>query len=508
MKFIEQYMAAHRAGVPLIAVRTPDPATTIANITTAVTDAATAKQEPVPPCIIWDIARGLTAANKEGAEVIRGFCEGRDPSFYVNLADSIGEYLKLPERTVVYMLNAHLFMRQEPIVQGIWNLRDPFKATRRRFIMLCPQITLPLELVNDVVLLDEPYPTREELGAMVTEIYDSVDKKPTEAELSRSVDATIGLASFPAEQVLAMSINRETGMDFSLLWEQKRQVIEQTRGLKLYRGTETELAGVANYFDFMKNYLTGPMEPNVMVILDEIGDAMAGTAGDNTGVSQDIHGAILSFMESKKVPGILSVGVPGVGKTYGPGVLSTVFNKPLIIADIGAMKEAEVGRSEANARNFLKVVEAMSGGRMLFIGTTNSTANISPQLMSRFRYTFFHDIPTADGRAAAWKIYMKQYKLEAQPLPDDNNWTPREIRNCCESAYALKCSLVDASRYVVPVYKSGAEDIAKLRAEANGRYIDADRPGFYQTPTAVMDTYTQTRRRQIDADIMTKRGEA
>ena len=48
----------------------------------------------------------------------------------------------------------------------------------------------------------------------------------------------LGLAAFPAEQVLAMSLSR-TGLDLDQLWERKRQVIEQAPGLSVWRGGET-----------------------------------------------------------------------------------------------------------------------------------------------------------------------------------------------------------------------------------------------------------------------------
>jgi SpoVK/Ycf46/Vps4 family AAA+-type ATPase len=190
-------------------------------------------------------------------------------------------------------------------------------------------------------------------------------------------------------------------------------------------------------------------------------------------------------MEDNKVPGIMEVGVPGVGKTHGPKALCNKHNIPLILADVGAMKEGEVGRSEGNVRAFLKLALAVSGGKLLAVGTTNSTANLSPQLMSRFRYTFMFDIPDEAGRAAAWKIYIKQYQLgpkQIKEMPDDKNWTPREIRNCCEAARALEYNLKEAAKFICPVFKSGAADIAKLRAEANGRYLSDSKPGFYEAP--------------------------
>src|SRR2546422_6001578 len=56
-------------------------------------------------------------------------------------------------------------------------------------------------------------------------------------EFSQSVDALIGLAAFPAEQVLAMSLSKN-GLDLDWLWERKCQAVEQTPGLTIWRGGE------------------------------------------------------------------------------------------------------------------------------------------------------------------------------------------------------------------------------------------------------------------------------
>ncbi len=56
--------------------------------------------------------------------------------------------------------------------------------------------------------------------------------------MDRAVDALIGLAAFPAEQALAMSLSKK-GLDLDRLWERKRQAVEQAPGLTIWRGGET-----------------------------------------------------------------------------------------------------------------------------------------------------------------------------------------------------------------------------------------------------------------------------
>jgi hypothetical protein len=490
--FIEQFKAARRVSVPFLAITTSDQNATIFNIAKVSNGAA---------MLSWDIVRGITPLNNAAQDCLSVF--EQDPAMMTNPTEVLSKAANLPSTKaengqwcgpILFMHNLHLFLSagsridesaRIAIIQGILNLRDLYKENRRTLVILAPEITIPQEL-SDLIVLDEPLPDREQLATVISEIYNATAvKQPDEKTRIKEVEAIMGTPSiFLAEQISAMCITKN-GMNMADLRQRKRKQVEQTKGCSIWSGEEIEIAGCQNFLTFMDRYFTGPDRPGALVLLDEIGDSMAGNAGDNTGVSQDIHKAILSFMEDNKVPGIMEVGVPGVGKTHGPKALCNKHDIPLIVADIGAMKEGEVGRSEGNVRAFLKLALAVSGGKLLAIGTTNSTANLSPQLMSRFRYIFMFDIPGSEGRAAAWKIYIKQYGLSAKQIaqmPDDDQWTPREIRNCCEAARALQYTLKEAAQFIAPVYKAGAADIAKLRSEASGRYLSDSQPGFYQAP--------------------------
>jgi hypothetical protein len=500
LTFIEQIKAARRVSVPFLTVITSDQNATILNIGRALHAAV--------PMLSWDIVRGITPLNTAAQSYLETF--EQDPAMMTNPVEVLNKAALLssfnddanehgygkgqPIGPILFMHNLHLFLNPDSridesarisILQGILNLRDLYKENRRTLIILAPQMVMPQEL-GDMIVLDEPLPDKQQLAAVITDIYKQTGvKEPDEKTRAMEIEAVMGTPStFLAEQISAMCITKN-GLNLGDLRQRKRKQVEQTKGCSMWSGDEIEIAGNEQFLTFMDRYLVGPDRPGAMILLDEIGDSMAGNAGDNTGVSQDIHKAILTFMEDNKVPGIMEVGVPGVGKTHGPKALANKHNIPLILADIGAMKEGEVGRSEGNVRAFLKLALAVSGGKLLAIGTTNSTANLSPQLMSRFRYTFMFDIPGDAGRKQAWKIYIKEFGLtpkQTKEMPDDKNWTPREIRNCCESARALEYTLKQAAEFVCPVYRSGAVAIAKLRAEAHGRYLSDSKPGFYEQP--------------------------
>ena len=60
-KLVRDFKAARRAGVPIIAIETPDPAETIHTVTSIVSDKA--------PTFEWDHVRGLRGINKLGQSI-------------------------------------------------------------------------------------------------------------------------------------------------------------------------------------------------------------------------------------------------------------------------------------------------------------------------------------------------------------------------------------------------------------------------------------------------------
>ena len=139
-----------------------------------------------------------------------------------------------------------------------------------------------------------------------------------------------------------------------------------------------------------------------------------------------------------------------------------------------------MGASTERLRTALQIIDAVSQGRMLFIATCNSIASLPPELRRRFTLgPFFFDLPTAEERGTIGKIYLKEYRVSGE-LPNDEGWTAAEIKECCQKAHRLGITLAQASRYIVPVSRSAAEQIKALRQMASGKFISASTPGVYQ----------------------------
>lgn len=470
---LSYFKAARRVSAPIVVIKTPDQYAAVQTIAKSFT-------KDIPPMLAWDLARGIVALNQEGQAAFGAL--GIDPITTTNPGEALGIALQFPERSILFAYNFQRVISNEVVSQSVWNTREQFKVDGRTLVLLGPDMPLPPELASDVVIIDDPLPTEEELCAIVEEQVDTAGlPKPDAPILTKAVEAIAGLAAFPAEQVVAMSLSPD-GLDLAGLWERKRQSIEQTPGLSVYRGSETfdDIGGIENAKEFGRSILAGQSPPRAVVFIDEIEKAVSGSGGDTSGVSQEMLGTQLSWMQDKQVTGMLLVGPPGAAKSAFAKALGNTGGIPTIVFDLSGMKGSLVGESGRNLRNAHKVVEAVAQGRALVVATCNSVATLPPELRRRFNFgTFFFDLPTAAERDKIWQIYFKKYDLPKQDLPNDEGWTGAEIKMCADLSWRLQIPLTHSAKYIVPVAKSAAESITKLRSEANGRYISASEPGPY-----------------------------
>jgi hypothetical protein len=481
--FVTTLRSARRVSTPLICARTADPASALGLIRESLNGKADGA-----PLILWDILSGLRPANPVAKESLCRVLDERDPST-VGPADALVLAGGMPEDTILVFSNAHRFWNDAAVVQGIWNLRDSFKVVGSMLILLAaPGASLPPELSQDVLVIDEPLPAGEDLKRIVKDTFTAAEIDGPDPDLERkAVDALLGLSAFPAEQVLAMSLSK-SGLDTEQLWERKRQVIEQTPGLSVWRGGESfsDVGGCGQVKRFLRAVITGEEAPRVVVFVDEIEKAFAGTGTDLSGVKTEMTGTMLSWMQDRDAEGIVLVGPAGTAKSAVAKAAGNTAGIPTISFDFGAMQNSLVGASGERLRAALQVVDAVSSGRSLWIATCNSIGVLPPELRRRFTLgTFFFDLPTKEERDAIWKIYLTKYRVSGT-LPEDEGWTGAEIKECCRKAYRLKISLQESAQYIVPVSRSAGEQIKALRQQASGKFLSASRPGVYQLQEAAV----------------------
>jgi hypothetical protein len=100
----------------------------------------------------WDVMRGFWAIGKESSEELARVLGERDPGS-VSPADALVLAREFSEDVLLLYANAHRFWNEPSVMQGIWNLRDTFKANGRMLVLLASLgSTLPAELMQDVFI--------------------------------------------------------------------------------------------------------------------------------------------------------------------------------------------------------------------------------------------------------------------------------------------------------------------------------------------------------------------
>jgi hypothetical protein len=503
--FIELFTDARAVSTPLVAVRTFDPASTIQSITKSL-----GKLAESTPLISWDAIHGLRGVNETGVTTVAGICTHADvdAAATVDLSIALGTLESAEEDVIAFIHNPQLVWPDDKkVIQGLWNLRDGYKANGN-MVVLCitPGDVLPSEWQQDVLLLDEPLPTREELANIVRETfayaaqnaeYAACKKGATEATIKAACDALIGLPSFPAEQATAMCLDKKAGkLDIETLWERKKTIVSQRPGLSYHNGKETlkDMYGVESVKKFGMKLMSGKHSPTLILRMDEIEKQFAGNASDTSGVKGDMLGEFLTWVQDNNVICSLFLGVPGSSKSWSAYCIGGEYGKPVINYSVSAMQDSLVGNSGKNLRNANRTIDAISDGRIWLIATANSLRGLPPELISRFQVggIFFFDAPDADERNGIMTLKTKKYGLDInQAIPDMEGWTGRDIENCARKADLLGVTLKEAGEYVVPLMTSHSEQMDELRQSAHGRFLSASKPGVYEY-TKPKDVHTPT----------------
>ncbi len=198
--------------------------------------------------------------------------------------------------------------------------------------------------------------------------------------------------------------------------------------------------------------------------------------------------------------------------------------------------------SGVNSRQFEFVLRWLTArkSRTFVVATANNAANLNSAFTRSGRFTaiFYLEKPDREQKDDIWRIAIRKYGLERTgpvviragkkfravdqlkggangswvteeaaatsfaeadeaeeliaelkvkgatvfpKLPDDTDWTGAEIDDCCEKAYLLDKSLLDAAKHVVPVFKRDKEGQAALEEWARGATLSARTGQLYGT---------------------------
>ena len=491
MAVMDRLKAARKAGCPLVLITTPDQPAMIEGLRRG--------WNGNPPAIVgYDAAAGLQGLNPEGEAAIADVENPADLAIVGALRAGLG----LPERSILILSNTHRIINDNTdAIQGVQNLREPFKGSERTLIMLAAVPTLPPELASDFLTIDDPLPAGDEIETILSEQVEAAGQAftveaPDQETIAKARGALLGLPRFPCEQSIALCLRQHNRIDPEDLYERKRAAIRQVKGLKPERGgvTFADIGGNRQIIKYATAWMQGYLPPWLIVIIEELEKSIAGYGKESTGTTDDAVGVLLTSMEDEGWSGIMEVGQPGAGKSLFGKALASTFGVQALTLDVGDTRGGILGQSEQYIRTVVKTLSALGANRVLFLASCNKLDAVPAALRRRFRGgIWYFDLPDEDEKRAIWPIQLKAYGLPLEaPRPDDTGWTGAEIRNCCELARQFGTSPAACAEYISPVSVSDPESVLRLQQAAHNRWLSTAYPGRYRLPAGPSASKTRT----------------
>ncbi len=423
----------------------------------------------------WDISAGFQALIKNGGGLwtwhpyteISSGKKVADPRAAIELVR------KLPENSLIFLKDFHKYFETISVIREVLNLKPILKQETKTICFLSATKSIPVELQNDITVLDYAYPDESELKKLLERIASDNNENLQKVNIDGVVNAMKGLTWEGAENSLALSLVKKNSFDIKTILDQK--------------SAQLKAGGVLEYGNF-KERLSDLYGLDVMKTF------------------------VLKTVANPKARGILIWGPPGCGKSAFAKAIANEMGWPCLILRISSLKDKYQGVAEGRLREAFKTIRAFgkcvvfmdeiesiavgisSGGdsgvgQSLFkdllveledsrgcgaywIGTCNALDPLIHEsggaLLRRFNGIFFADMPsTKEERRAIAKIWESKENVE---IPEDFNldgYTGANIAQLAETMGMMNCSAEQASAYVIPYGRAHERELETIRAKAN-----------------------------------------
>ncbi len=442
--------------------------------------------------------------------------------------EALKQILTLQAESMYVLRDFHPYLKNPEVNRTMRDILPPCKSNGRLVVILSPILDIPVELEKDITVVDFNLPTREELKSKLDSVLkaigenrtDGPKKQPALSNVAAVLDAAAGLTQAEAEN------------EFAFAWSETRGDKPDATGRNSRfdkTAATTVRAGKAGAIK--KSGLVEWVEPQFTV--DDIG-GLANVKSDLAEIAPMFHRSEeaekFGFLPEDKKVTIALIGVPGSGKSMTAEAISRMLDIGCVRTNFGKIFSAgggKVGAAENNIEQRNKLVEAMSpcedwwdeaekglsgasgkseanpwearvGGalltwfeafraRIVVVATINRVGQLPPEMLSRFQYTYFVDLPDEDEAAEIFAIHlrMRNIKLDADKIRalaiKTHGYSGREIRNVVQTAMKMAFArdektvsferIVEAKDRITPLSVSRPEDIAEIRDYAKKHHI-------------------------------------
>lgn len=381
------------------------------------------------PLFDWSVTDGLRRVSSGRESVGPGPKRERDALAVLN------EILQNQAAAIYVLKDFHPHFETPGVTRQLRDLAAALRQSRKTIVFLSPALKIPIELEKEMVVLDLPLPTVDDLR----QLFESRIARPdgarqfrinlSHAERDQLIRAALGLTMLEAERAFARAIVRDNvldGDDIAAVLEEKVQIVRKS-GLLEYCPVEEGLDTVGG-MDLLKDWL----RKRVRAFTQEARD--------------------YGLPEPR---GVLLLGVQGCGKSLVAKSVAASWRMPLLRMDMSHIFQGFIGSSEENMRKALKVAESLApvvlwideiekafaghqgsavtdGGTtarvigllltwlqertapVFVAATANDISGLPPELMRKGRLDeiFFVDLPRSRERAEIFHIHLRKRRRD------------------------------------------------------------------------------------------------
>lgn len=386
---------------------------------------------------------------------------------------------------VLILEDFHLFIKNPVIWRTLLNMQSSLSTNASSILFLSPVTNvIPEEFEDYVSIYTYELPSKRELVALTRQVINDTGViLPSETTVEDVANAGLGMSrnNFFNAMYLASTyaLNARTELEMKIIYSQKENMLQKD-ALVTSLKTEKTFANVCGL--------------------------------------HSMKGFTRDMIASKLGRGILILGVPGSGKSLFASTLGNEMNRPVLSLDFASLMGGVVGETESKTEKALKMVDAMQpcilfideiekglagtsgmngdsgtskrqGSLFLkwlndhtsdvyVVATANSLEDLPAEYLRAERWDaiFFVDLPDSHLRNELLQMYTGEYGLQQVTDADIDiaGWTGAEIKALCRIAKARGISLESAKHYVVPIIKSAAKKLDKLREYADSFAVSAD----------------------------------
>lgn len=440
----------------------------------------------------WTITKGLLSDDGNSLSDLR------EP---LKLLDHI---LESKVNGIFLIKDFHPYLNDPVVVRKLRDVSHELKTSMKNIIFLTPVMKIPLELEKEMTVLDFDLPGKEEVGAIIDGIKESLGGSNKSMEdfqvqdRDKIIEAALGLTAEEAENVFAKSLVASGKFDIPIILSEKEQIIRKSGVLEYYQLSEDmkEVGGLEN----LKEWL------------------------NKRSKAFTVEAREFGLPQPK---GVLMIGIPGCGKSLTAKAISSLWQLPLLKLDVGKVFSSLVGSSEENVRKAIKTAESIapsilwldelekgfagmgSGGSsdggtservfgtfltwlqektspVFVVATSNNVSNLPPELLrkGRFDEIFYIDLPNKSEREEIFRIHLSKRKRDAVNFDLESlakastGYSGSEIEEIIISslydAFDKGCDIdqemvEETIKAIIPLSKMMGEEIGKIREWAKQR---------------------------------------